>query len=381
MKKFLLYGMVVAAMAGTMNAQTIDWSTSAEQTVKSFVSTRTDEGQLIASQAGLLVEGVDFKLDQFVVEGLTTATDLTGLPKFAEVNKMMVKGVNLHSENQNFSLEAYLENTSETAIRNLDAAIGETTLPAGEFKVASMTQMTMPGGEEYGNIVELPFDIKPFYYLGDAAYLTLNMQTPDEVIFMLDLAAAEVQVPVVYRNNFIPFYAGMSDENDKVPSVYKPAFKDIVNKLNIKPNLIPAYELEYYTHDINGTVKNEDGSPYAGAEIIVTVGNDQYQATSAADGTFVIEGLDYTQPCTINVTTGNDTATAQMNFGSNENDIIVNVVASPVTAVDNINAGKTVASISYYDLAGRASNEPVNGVNVKVTRYSDGTTSIVKMVR
>ncbi len=380
MKKLFLFGMV-AALAGTMNAQTIDWTTTAEQTVKSFVSARVDHGQLIASEAGLLVEGVNFKLDQFVVEGLTTATDLTGLPKFAEVNKMMVQGINLHSENQNFSLEAYLENTNEVAIRNLDAAIGETTLPADEFKVANMTEMTMPGGEEYGYIVELPFDIKPFYYLGDAAYITLNMQTPEEVIFELSLASAEVEVPVVYRNNFIPFYAGMSDENDKVPSVYKPAFKEIVNTLDIQKNMIPAYELEYYTHDINGTVADESGAPVAGADVVVTVGNDTYTATSGDDGKFVIEGLDYTQPCTITVTNGNESASAEMNFGSNANDIIVNVVTSPVTAIENVNAGKTVASVSYYDLTGRMSNEPINGVNVMITRYTDGTASVVKMVR
>jgi len=386
MKKFLLYGMMVAAMAGTVNAQTIDWSTSAEQTVKSFVSVpKTDEVQLITNQAGFLVDGIDFKLDKFVVECLTTAQDLQNgqdgaLPKFAEVNKLSLKGANL-SENRNMSIAAYVENTNEAAIRNLDANAVDATLPNDEFKVANMTQITMPEAEVEGYVVALPFDIKPFYYQGDAAYITLDMQTPDDVIFNFNVTTAATQVPVVYRNNFLPFYAGMSNESDKVPTVYKQAFKDIVEELNIQANTLPAYELEYYTHDINGTVKNEDGSPYAGAEIIVTVGNEEYQATSAADGTFVIEGLDYTQPCTINVTTGNDTATAQMSFGSNENDIIVNVVASPVTAVDNINAGKTVASISYYDLAGRASNEPVNGVNVKVTRYSDGTTSIVKMVR
>ena len=380
MKKLFLFGMV-AALAGTMNAQTIDWTTTSEQTVKTFAATPVDDGQKIASQAGLLVEGVNFQLDQFVVEGLTTANDLNGLPKFAEVNKMSVKGINLHGENKNFSLEAYVENTNETAIRNLDAAIGETTLPNAEFKVANMTQMTMPGGEEYGYIVELPFDVKPFYYLGDAAYITLNMQTPEEVFFELDLAAAEVQVPVVYRNNFIPFYAGMSDENDKVPNVYKQAFKDIVSILNIKPNMIPAYELQYYTHDINGTVAAEDGSPIAGASVEVTVGNDTYTATSGDDGKFVIEGLDYTQDCSITVTNGNESATAEMNFGSNANDIIVNVVTSPVTAIENVNAGKTVASVSYYDLTGRMSNEPINGVNVMITRYTDGTASVVKMVR
>ena len=348
--------------------------------MKSFASVPVEATQLIASQAAFLVDGVDFKLDQFQVEGITTATDLTGLPKFAVVNKLMVQGRNL-TPNQNMSIEAYVENTDEAALRNLDANIGETTLPDAEYKVANMTQMTMPAGEENGYIVNLPFDIKPFYYQGNGAYITLNMQTPDEVMFELNLTEAEVEVPVVYRNNFIPFYAGMSDENERVPNIYKQPFKDIVNLLDIQENTVPAYEFEYYTHDINGTVVNEDGSPYAGAEIVVTANNEEYIATTGEDGTFVIEGLDYMQPCNITVTTGNNSASAEMEFESAENDIVVNVVASPATAVDNVNVAKTVASVCYYDLAGRMSNQPVQGVNMMVTRYTDGTSSVVKMVR
>ena len=380
MKKLFLFGMFVAAMA-TMSAQTIDWSTTTEQTTKTFASVpKTNETQLIANEAGFLVEGVQFKLDQFLVEGLTTAQDLTGLPKFAEVNKLMVKGTNLF-ENRNMSIEAYVENTTETAVRDKDKTIGETTLPVEDYKVANMTQMTMPEAEEEGYIVDLPFDIKPFYYQGNAAYITLNMQTPDDVYFELNVAEAEVQVPVVYRNNFVPFYAGMSDENDNVPNVYKPVFKDIVALLDIQENTLPAYELEYYTHDIIGTVADADGNPVAGAQIKVTVGNEVLQATSGNDGKFVIEGLDYTQPCAIAVTVDNNTADAQMSFGNNQNDIVVTVVTSPVTGVDNVNAGKVVASVMYYDLAGRMSNQPVAGVNMMVTRYTDGTVNVVKMVR
>ena len=124
MKKIFIFAMI-AAGAATMSAQSLEWATTAEQTVKSFTSVaKANENQLISNQAGLLVEGVNFKLNKFQVECLTTAQDLQNgqegaLPKFAEVNKLMLKGSNLES-NRNMSIEAYVENTDENQVRYLD---------------------------------------------------------------------------------------------------------------------------------------------------------------------------------------------------------------------------------------------------------------------
>ena len=50
------------------------------------------------------------------------------------------------------------------------------------------------------------------------------------------------------------------------------------------------------------------------------------------------------------------------------------------TAVTDV-AGKTVAGVKYYNLAGMASDKPFDGVNIIVTTYTDGSRSSAKVLR
>ncbi len=50
-------------------------------------------------------------------------------------------------------------------------------------------------------------------------------------------------------------------------------------------------------------------------------------------------------------------------------------------AVDNIAAGKAVAGVKYYNVAGQAADKAFDGVNVVVTTYADGTQSVAKVVK
>lgn len=50
------------------------------------------------------------------------------------------------------------------------------------------------------------------------------------------------------------------------------------------------------------------------------------------------------------------------------------------SAVDNVAVGKIVESVKYVNVAGVESNQPFAGVNVVVTRYNDGTSTITKTV-
>lgn len=49
--------------------------------------------------------------------------------------------------------------------------------------------------------------------------------------------------------------------------------------------------------------------------------------------------------------------------------------------VETVNAGKAVAGVKYYNVAGVAADEAFEGVNIVVTKYVDGTQSVVKVVK
>ena len=51
------------------------------------------------------------------------------------------------------------------------------------------------------------------------------------------------------------------------------------------------------------------------------------------------------------------------------------------TGVEDVDAEKTVAGVTYYNLLGVSSDSPFEGVNVVVTTYTDGTKSSMKIVK
>lgn len=51
------------------------------------------------------------------------------------------------------------------------------------------------------------------------------------------------------------------------------------------------------------------------------------------------------------------------------------------TDVTEVNTSKTVANVTYVNIAGMQSNEPFDGVNIVVTTYTDGTRSAVKVIK
>ncbi len=61
--------------------------------------------------------------------------------------------------------------------------------------------------------------------------------------------------------------------------------------------------------------------------------------------------------------------------------IDVPVTNQVVTGVINVNAQKAVAGVMYYNLAGMQSEEPFSGVNIVVTRYTDGSISTAKVLK
>lgn len=64
---------------------------------------------------------------------------------------------------------------------------------------------------------------------------------------------------------------------------------------------------------------------------------------------------------------------------TNKSDIVY-LEVYPHTSVAEVNAGKTVAGVRYYNMAGQEMSQP-NGLTIEVTTYSDGTTSATKVVK
>ena len=52
-----------------------------------------------------------------------------------------------------------------------------------------------------------------------------------------------------------------------------------------------------------------------------------------------------------------------------------------ITSVQGVFADKQVMDEIYYNMMGQSSTKPFSGVNVKVTRYTDGTTSTTKVLK
>lgn len=65
---------------------------------------------------------------------------------------------------------------------------------------------------------------------------------------------------------------------------------------------------------------------------------------------------------------------------TNKSDIVYLEVYPRPTAVDEVNAGKSVTGVRYYNMAGQEMAQP-SGLTIQVTTYSDGTTSATKVVK
>ena len=64
---------------------------------------------------------------------------------------------------------------------------------------------------------------------------------------------------------------------------------------------------------------------------------------------------------------------------SNKSDIVY-LEVYPHTAVNELNAGKTVTGVTYYNMAGQQITRPA-GPTIQVTTYSDGTTATTKLMK
>lgn len=79
-----------------------------------------------------------------------------------------------------------------------------------------------------------------------------------------------------------------------------------------------------------------------------------------------------------------DDTLSYMPWGGDNNmpfDILKLIEDDEQTGIEDVAASKQVASVEYYSVSGIKNAEPVDGVNIKVVRYTDGSLQTSKFVK
>lgn len=344
--------------------------------------------------------GGEMRFMKFQPEYLVTAQDFTKgdvtkgtatLPANAKVIGLALDGYDIGSDITSKGVfheaTAWCRNVprDKMTLDYLDLFDGyRTHAPQGQLCVDTVTYrgypvngLTHPGvictfdlnatAENPCTIVDIPFGNPddphmPFWYQGENIYLTLWLCNYFDVHMKYRYMAydqAEAQYASLMRTGN---YCFNSESQYDILD-----FFGMELMYELPEHRLPAFRTPYYTNDIRVTgegyetfyeLRDEDGN--------VIERN--------ADGNYY--SLDHTKTYTVYVA---DKARGSFTFDNIYTDI--DLIIRNLTAVEEVNASKTVASVNYYNLAGQVSAEPVNGVNIVVTTYTDGTRSTAKIIK
>ena len=222
--------------------------------------------------------------------------------------------------------------------------------------------------DHIGTIVDIPFGNPtdprmPFWYQGENIYLTLWICNWFDVHMEYCYMAydeAEAQFASLMRTGN---YCFNSDSQYDVPDVLK---MDLMYEL--PDHRLPAFRTPYYTNDVRVTVEGEE-YPF---ELRDEDGNVMERD---ADGNYY--SLDHTKTYSVYV---NEKNRGSFTFDDIYSDVNV-LITFTQTAVEEIEATKAVANVAYYNMAGQMSAQPVDGVNIVVTTYTDGTRTTAKVIK
>lgn len=103
--------------------------------------------------------------------------------------------------------------------------------------------------------------------------------------------------------------------------------------------------------------------------------------TADAEPGYVLDNVTLTNLTTGEVTVIEATRCGEMSFVMPASDVLVTATFSQSTAIESVKNAAQVTGVEYYNLAGVSSNKPFSGMNIIVTRYSDGTTTATKAVK
>ena len=140
------------------------------------------------------------------------------------------------------------------------------------------------------------------------------------------------------------------------------------------------------TREISGDVKDKEGNPIEGVTVTAVpvdeepagmrrAAGDTYTTTTDADGHYSLEvPADGVYELTFEKDGYKTVTVPELESEAVE-------LESDNTAVNDINTTKAVVSVKYVNAAGQVSNVPFDGINVKVTSYTDGSKTTTKVVK
>ena len=265
----------------------------------------------------------------------------------------------------------------ELTLALMEVAEDEFTAPVA-MTGATVVATTVP---VYGDLL-LTFELdEPFHYNGGNLLVEVNISTPGS-----------------YGTTYF-WGEGYYDENDNVTKT--PAYYENYNYSNeISTSdlmaFLPAID---FTYEPGGApepptptekTQTPDGS-YAVVsgqhEVVVTItpyeGVAYYRIIfTAPDGT-VTEGewMEYTDAFSVYEDGRYRVEFYAIAEGKLPSDPgAVEFTVSPMTGIEEMTTGKTVAGVRYFNMAGQEMSQ-ANGLTIVVTTYTDGTTSAVKVMK
>ena len=339
------------------------------------------------------------RMMKFQPEYLVTAADFAKgditkgtakLPANAKVIGLGLDGYDVASDmtpNGVFlEVTAWCRNTMGEGLNHLDLFDGYNNAgcqPTGDLYTDTVTcrgYRNHPGyictfdpeanAENPGTIVEIPFNIPnedgvfiPFTYEGNDIILTLWMCNWDDVHMKYRYMAfddAEAECASLMRSGNYCF-------NNETYEIIADVFgTQLMYELPV--HRLPAFRTPYYTNDVRITFPLENA-------VVELQDADGNVIAAAEDGNFY--SLDHTKTYVLIV---DDGPGMEVKFDNIYSDIDI-VVSKTPSAVEEINANKAITSVRYYNLAGQLSAQPVDGVNIVVTTYSDGSMSTAKVIK
>ena len=415
MKKTLLFLTCLLAFVGANAQNTLEFTTvNNENDMLYYASPQMDEPQKIVTEAGLIPEvqgmGLSYSIPKYIVECLVSNNDLskgdanavkegfatrTSLPNLAKVVGLALPGTYKGGNTNVLEVITFFKNVGAEVVnppyidQRFTDMEGILVDPTEGFEMFNSPMTCTLGATDDGVLFAVPFTA-PFIYNGESLLTAVYLRVKDgdrtnNVMFDFGKTTADAQIATVYHShaeganvttNF-NFYAGCN-----LP-VAGAAVQAVLDYLDLDEHSLPAFLLDFYTNDIRGNVTLDD--VVAPGLTVKLMDNDRAllaTTTTDAQGNFVFESLDHSHNYSIEVD-GYDIQNNTVNFGDDaiNNDINVIVKLTANTGIDStIHAGE-VTNVKYFNLAGVASSVPVDGMNLQVTTYSDGSRKVTKIFK